>query len=313
MKTAARLQLAEVLSCPACRADISESDGEFRCSEGHVFPTVAGVPRLLAGLEGSSRLISESFGSEWSHFRHEVDRSWGQTVAERLEKFVRHVDLGEDELSGKLLLDAGCGNGTLSEAIASLGCEVIAADLSDSVIAAHAYFSQRGGQARFVQADLMRHPFRPGCFDVVYCAGVLHHTPDTRATFEKVAEAVAPGGRLFVWLYWRVPGRRYAARERVRKLVAPLPMPVKRVVAAGLGSEKLVRSRLTRTHDLNWREHMVAAYDFFSPRYRWEHTPDEVRGWFADAKFVDVAMTEVERDGFGMLGHRPAAAEGGAG
>lgn len=310
MRTARRIELAAVLVCPACRADLAELDGGFRCTEGHVFATVAGVPRLVAGLEGSARLISESFGSEWSHFRHDVDRSWGQTVDERLEKLLRHVGMSADELAGKLVLDAGCGNGTLSEAVASLGCEVVAADLSDSVVAARAYFAERDGRARFVQADLMQPPFRPASFDVVYCAGVLHHTPDTRRTFARVAGAVAPGGRLFVWLYWRVPGLRYAARTRVRGLVAPLPMPVKRVVAAGLASEKLVRSKLTRADNLNWREHMVAAYDFFSPRYRWEHTPDEARAWFAEAGFVDVEVTEEERDGFGMLGRRPAEGEG---
>jgi 2-polyprenyl-3-methyl-5-hydroxy-6-metoxy-1,4-benzoquinol methylase len=307
MMAADARELAAVLSCPVCRADVSESDGRFLCSEGHVFPTVAGVPRLLAGLEGSSRSISESFGSEWSHFRHDVDRSWGQTVEERLEKFRRHVGLGADDLSGKLALDAGCGNGTLSEAIASLGCDVVAADLSESVVAANAYFARRDGRVRFLQADLMRPPFRSRSFDVVYCAGVLHHTPDTRATFAKVADLVAPGGRLFVWLYWRVPGARTAVRMGVRRLVAPLPMPAKRVIAVALGSAKLARSRLTKSDDLNWREHVIAAYDFFSPRYRWEHNPEEVRAWFSDAGFVDVEQTEIERDGFGMLGHRPDA------
>lgn len=295
-------ELATILQCPLCGANFIDVSGDFECARGHHFPVTAGVPRLLGDLEGSSHSISESFGREWSYFRHGIDRSWGQSVEFRVAKFLKHVALSADELRDALVLDAGCGNGTLSEAVAGLGCNVVAADISDSVIAANQYFSTHGGQARFLQADLRRHPFRPNTFDVVYCAGVLHHTPSTKETFERVAETVAPGGRLFVWLYWRLPGVKYRLKTSARGVIARLPMPIKHVLTVGLGAEKAVRFRITRKHDLNWREFMIGAHDFFTPRYRWEHTPDELRAWYAELGFIDVQMTESERDGFGMIG-----------
>jgi len=299
--------LLEVLRCPVCGADFTDDGNSYSCAAGHRFPVAEGVPRLLASLAGSSRSINESFGREWAYFKHGEDRSWGQAVELRLAKFLKHVGLSEDAISGKRVLDAGCGNGTLSEAVAGLGCEVVASDLSDSVVAAHRYFSRHEGRVRFLQTDLMRHAFKPSSFDVVYCAGVLHHTPGTRGTLARVAETVAPGGRLFVWLYWSVPGMKYRLRTRLRNVVAPLPMPVKHSLTVALGAEKALRSRITRSGDLNWRESMIGAHDFYTPRYRWEHTPDELRAWFAELGFIDVELTESERDGFGMVAVRPAA------
>jgi 2-polyprenyl-3-methyl-5-hydroxy-6-metoxy-1,4-benzoquinol methylase len=297
-------QLATILRCPICGAEFGDVDVEFRCAEGHQFPVTEGVPRLVGRLEGSSQSIEESFGREWSYFRHGIDRSWGQPVELRVTKFLKHVGLSADELRGRLVLDAGCGNGTLSEAVANLGCEVVASDLSNSVILANRYFSTHDGRVRFLQADLQRHPFRPGTFDVVYCAGVLHHTPSTKETFERVAETVAPGGRLFVWLYWRVPGTKSRVRLGVRGVVARLPMRLKHAVAVAFGAEKALRFRITRKRELTWQEVMIGAHDFYTPRYRWEHTPEEVTAWYAELGFSDVELTESQRDGFGMLGIR---------
>ena len=158
---------------------------------------------------------------------------------------MRHIDRPPEFLAEKVVLDAGCGNGALSVAISSFGCDVVATDISASVEAAfHHFDGTPPDRTTFIQSDLMSPALKPGAFDVVYCAGVLHHTPNTRATFESLLPALAPGGTIFVWLYWREPGLRARLSELVRRALSPMPAPVKHGVVRLLVWQSLVRNRI---------------------------------------------------------------------
>jgi len=52
-------------------------------------------------------------------------------------------------------------------------------------------------KVRFVETELRRSGLREGAFDVVYSSGVLHHTPDPRASFAALARLAKPGGSFF--------------------------------------------------------------------------------------------------------------------
>ena len=58
---------------------------------------------------------------------------------------------------------------------------------------------------------------------------------------------------------------------------------------------------------LSWRERLVLLMDHYTPRYRWEHTQEEVQGWYKELGLIDVRVTEVRDWGFGMVGSRPRA------
>jgi SAM-dependent methyltransferase len=294
--------LLDVVRCPTCQRELSE---RYACEGGHVFETLDGVPVLVPGFDNAAASISDSFGREWSYFRHGIDRTWSQTVVERREDFLRHVHLSAKDLKGKRILDAGCGNGMLSAAIGELGGQVFACDLSPSVHHAARYF--RESPVMYFQANLMQHPFRPGAFDIVYCAGVLHHTPDTHASFDAIAESVAVGGRFFVWLYHKMPEPKQKVRTRLRAGVARLPEPVRHGVAVGFAAKKQAQGVLSRNKDLNWQETLIATHDFWTPRYRWEHTQEELASWFKASGFSDVRVTEVGVNGFGAVATRLAA------
>jgi 2-polyprenyl-3-methyl-5-hydroxy-6-metoxy-1,4-benzoquinol methylase len=305
--------------CDACYGTEVET-GSLVCSGGHFFPIQEGVPRLElsdAMESADSRSIRESFSGQWKHYDYDAeDRTWGQTRAERRADFVRFVDMPAESLSGKLVLDAGCGNGLLSGEMRGFGCEVLAADLSDSVEDASRYFAKHGNEGlHFVQADLMHPPFRAEAFDIVFCAGVLIVTPDSRATLNEIARAVAPGGTLFIWLYWREDKLTYRIKTGLRRVVAPLPLFARRAVAFAFVSQAMLRQVLRRVYrrsdpgeQASWRERLVIQLDFFTPRYRWEHTPDEVREWLVELGFTGMKLTEEGASGFGMVARRPAAA-----
>lgn len=303
-------------NCESCYGLEIES-GAVACDRGHAFPIVGGVPRLLPDVlvdsAAAARVIEASFSREWAHFDYEADRTWGQSVEQRAQDFLRHVDHPAEALRGKLVLDAGCGNGALSRAITKFGCEVVATDISTSVEAAFRHFSAQGNdRTHFMQSDLRHLAFRPAAFDVIFCAGVLHHTPSTRGTLDKLLHALAPGGTVFIWLYWRVPGLRPMVSEGLRRSISPLPAPLKHAVVWALAPQSMLRQgirelrgRSDPSERLNHRETMVRMLDSYTPRYRWRHTPEEVHGWFSELGFTDIKTTEEGVEGFGVVARKP--------
>lgn len=270
------------------------------CSDGHSYPIHKNVPCLL--LENHSHVISDSFSHQWAQFNYDNDLTWGKSADERIEEFLRQLEVHAVDVKGKMVLDAGCGNGILSEAIKRLGARVIATDVSESVFAASQRFRQHD-DLLFVRADLMQSAFAPSSFDIIYSGGVLHHTPNTRRAFETLALLLRPGGSIFVWLYSRVSGKRYMAKLALRRAMAPLPVRIKHVLITPLVAQNALRHR---SDNVSWRERFLVQLDYFTPRYRWEHTPVEVHEWFRSLGLKDVRTTDEVRDGFGVLGRSPA-------
>jgi SAM-dependent methyltransferase/uncharacterized protein YbaR (Trm112 family) len=298
--------------------------GALVCAARHSFPVREGVPRLtpdqmtapaaVGGQDlqfGDAARIRASFDREWKHFDY-GDRTWARTVEERKAIFLQEVDLVPDDLVGRVVLEAGCGNGTLARALNDFGCEVVAADVSEVTVAAHRHFAALGnGRTHFVQADVMNPPFKPGRFDVVYASGVLPHTPDTRQSLAAMVPAVAPRGRIYVWIYWRIPGLRHRLRQALRAVIAPLSTPAQHAVlrsgVALLRAPSPLRRVLGRTRpqdDLSARERLVRLLDHYTPRYRWEHTPTEVEGWLRGLGFDDLALSDEREWGFGVVATR---------
>jgi SAM-dependent methyltransferase len=285
-----------------------------------------GVPRLTLDAEQSGAdhspgsnvddsdapAIQASFDWEWEHFAYS-DRTWGWTVQERRDLFLKEVGVEPQDLVGRVVLDAGCGNGSLSRALNDFGCEVVAADVSTSVVAAYRHFAALGNnRTHFVQLDLLHPPLRGEAFDVVYSSGVLHHTPSTRRALDAVAASLAPGGRIYIWLYWMVPGLRHQLKQRFRRAVVRLPASLKHGVMRALLGQSLARRHLRRLlgstmpqDDISRGELWVLLLDQYTPRYRWEHTPEEVHAWYRDLGLSDIAMTEEREWGFGVAGRKP--------
>lgn len=337
------LEVAPASPCRTCRAPESEQrregqrncgscygievdSGALVCAEGHSFPIVDGVPRVVGDRATTAsgdpavqaqavRSIQASFSHEWKHFNYEEDRTWGdQSAAQRAQDFLRMVHLPPAALQGRIVLDAGCGNGALSRELNKYGCEVVAADLSDGVVHGYRHFARVGNdRTHFVQANLMHPPFRTEAFDVVFCAGVLHHTPDTRRSFETVARCVAPGGTMFVWLYWEVPGLKYRLSRLIRRILCRLPAKAKHAIVKSILLPQSMARQWVRTRvgigdqrRLGWRERLVVLLDSYTPRYRWEHTPEEVSGWYRQLGYTEIATTERGPWGFGVRAQKPA-------
>jgi len=153
-------------------------------------------------LDELKRSTIERFGFEWTEYAR---FGWDDPVYDAQREravFLRKSLLGEEDLGGKLVLDAGSGNGRYSYWAARLGGRVFAVDLGDGVDAAAANTRDQNA-IQVVQADIFALPFEVGTFDVIFSIGVLMHTGDARRAVESLAGALAPGGSLSVHLYGR--------------------------------------------------------------------------------------------------------------
>ena len=102
-------------------------------------------------------------------------------------------------LSGKKVVDIGCGGGILVESMAARGAEVTGVDLSEKALGVarlHLYESGQTVSYRHISAeDIAREA--PASFDIVTCMEMLEHVPDPASTIRACATLVKPGGKVF--------------------------------------------------------------------------------------------------------------------
>jgi 2-polyprenyl-6-hydroxyphenyl methylase/3-demethylubiquinone-9 3-methyltransferase len=102
-------------------------------------------------------------------------------------------------LSGKDVIDIGCGGGILTEAMARKGARVTGIDLSEKALkVADLHSLESGMQVRYelIAAEAMA-AREAGKFDVVTCMEMLEHVPDPAAVVQAAASLVKPGGKVF--------------------------------------------------------------------------------------------------------------------
>lgn len=93
----------------------------------------------------------------------------------------------------ELVLDDGAGNGRFSHALASLGCRVIALDISSKLLDAIHERSNTEG-VEIVRADMRRLPFQPGIFDRVLCVHNLWYIKELGLAVEEIRRVMRRGG-----------------------------------------------------------------------------------------------------------------------
>ncbi len=284
------------LACPSCHGDLAVRggigaevvDGELECRGcAAVYPVRKGIPRFV-----DSGKYAASFGRQWNWFRSvQLDSQNGGDLSGR--QLSETTGWSDEEYRGKLLLDAGVGAGRFAEVAARKGAEVIGVDLSDAVEAAHQNLRDHE-RVHIVQADIFALPFRPGTFDLAYSIGVLHHTPDTRGAFRRVAGMVKPGGRFAVYLYYRSAATWCA--DVLRRVTTRLPAPVALALCAlavpayplyripVLG--KVLQFVLPISQQPGWKARWLDTFDWYTPTYQWKHSYPEVVRWFQENGFT---------------------------
>lgn len=318
--------------------------GILSCPEPRYFPIYKGIPRMLpnsladywqeierdvptpmppvvddliererfnARGESFDSRTKANFSNEWDN--HDIGgKTWTMELADRVQWFfLDPIRIPKEDLKGKLLLDAGCGNGSQSVAYTEFRLEVVALDLSTGLEKGQAFRDvyEKGirENVHFIQADLQKPPLAPDSFDIIHSTGVLHHTPDTLKTFRALCPLLKAGGTFYVWLY------------KFEKIVTPVVNSMRAIttrIPAGLFARiadvtavpfigfcwSVNKLGIRRYETPSRREAALAVHDIFGAPYAHYHSFEEVSDWYKATGFDDVWGCNDDRRGFGVCG-----------
>jgi SAM-dependent methyltransferase len=298
--------------------------GRLVDAAGAEFPIDGGLP-LFAVESGDD----PTFSFKWSI----IGDTYGHEEATRtsrrawyLERFGYRSEAALAEaVRDDLVLDAGCGSGVDTSMFADCGATVIAVDLSRA--AAQATYRQTGSRpnVHVIQGDVQRLPLPPATFDYVSSDQVLHHTPDTFASFAAIRRLVKPAGRIAIYVYRRKgPIREFVddyVRERTTKMSAeecyafcrtvtelgralsdvraevdvPEPIAMLEIDAGAQDVQRFVYWNVMKCFwngDYDFETNVIVNFDWYHPHYAYRHTADEVRGWLEQ---LDLELVRVDK------------------
>ncbi len=117
--------------------------------------------------------------------------------AERWNHDLHHTPFLLDALPERCdrVLDAGCGEGVLTRALAGRAGLAVGLDRDPPSLALAV--AQGGARTRYVRGDLLAAPFAPASFDAVVSVATLHHV-EAEQGLRALAALLRPGGRLAV-------------------------------------------------------------------------------------------------------------------
>jgi len=313
--------LLKYLACPKCKNEIKIDavekkngdeilEGQLKCECGCKFPIRSGLPIMLYDPAEDIKKIQTVFSKEWDLFDYsDEDDTWlNLNEAKRIEMVMLAFNAKPEDLKGKVVLDAGCGNGRLSYNISKLGCEVVALDLSSGVVNASKRYKENN--LHYIQGNIMDIPLKKDSFDYIWSAGVLHHTPSTKKAFDNLVPLVKKDGILYVWVYGWPEGKR-----NIRsvlwwsgwRLIMIWPGFIKEIFCTLYVSYRVLKDALVLKKPINElavRQKRRSFYDNTN-QYMYHHSPKEVESWYKEFNFKDIAVPIEEYKtfcGFGIRG-----------
>lgn len=316
-----RSTIVSVLCCPSCRASQLELsvfnetedeiiDGSLTCSQcSNRYWIVGGIPRMLGpelyqppndwtwkntAVQSSASTKSDyktqlkrhtidNFGHQWTEWGH-----YGWTKQEHQhERKVFHYKslLNTDDLRGKVVLDAGCGNGRYSHCAAEHAQTVFAMDLGPAVESAYRNLSHLS-HVHVIQGDLFHVPVQQNVLDVIFSIGVLMHTGNAHQVTTHLTSLLKPGGSITVHLYHEGTPM-YEFNDRIlREVTTKMSIPTLHKTSqyfAHIGSWLQQRGWLGYANILmRLHDEEAANFDWYAAPIATHHTYPEVLGWFSE-------------------------------
>ena len=312
-------ELLEILCCPECRGDLRLTDGRLAgarvesgtivCSAcGRRYPVSGFIPRFVP-----AENYAENFGFQWNRFRKTQLDSYSGVPISR-DRLLLSLGVEADAIGGKRVLDVGCGAGRFAEVALSSGGRVVALDYSSAVDACWANLGPHP-MLDVVQGDVYKLPFKRPSFDIVYCLGVLQHTPDVRRAFLALPEHVKGGGRFAFdvypklalnalwpkyWLRWitrRIePRRLFAIVERVVPWLLPVSDAIARIPLIGrklryavpVVNHRPAFPELSDAQVVEWG--VLDTFDMFGPAYDQPQSVAALEEWCRAAGLSNVIV-----------------------
>jgi hypothetical protein len=138
---------------------------------------------------------------------------------------------------------------------------------------------------------------------MVYSTGVLHHTPDPPAAFERLPGLVRPGGRLMTMVYAKYNKAYLTTVEFYRKVTTRIPKQlllklsyvaiplyyVSKIPVLGPFIARILLPVSVNPPTHRWR--VGNTFDLYSPQYAFYYDHVEVFGWYEKAGLTRIRPT----------------------
>ena len=270
----------------------------------------------------TKKQTAQSFSDKWHNNRQLAFDETLREGSDILNWILNRNGLGsisklESWLLGRSrILDAGCGNGRVTALLrwyAPEVAQVVGIDLTAAHIAAQNLGDVKN--VRFEQQDLLGDLSGLGKFDLIYCQEVLHHTADPAGAFHNLAQSLAPGGEIAIYVYKiKAPMREYCddlVRSRISNLSyeeamgamnqmtelgralaeikADVTVPSVDVLGIQAGTYDVQRfiyhffAKCFWNPEMDFEANAAINFDWYHPQLCTRHTLEEVEGWFARA------------------------------
>jgi SAM-dependent methyltransferase len=255
----------ELLACPACAAALSTDWCCRGC--GARFDAPEGIPNLRLPSDERTERVRRFY--EVAPFPGYPPRVSLHTLRARADcnAFARLLDRA---IAGDArVVEIGCGTGQMALYLARADRLVVGADLTRASLRLGAAAARRFGleRVRFIETDLQRPGLKRGSFDVVYASGVVHHTPNPRASFAQLATLARPGGTIVLGVY---------------NAFARVPSRVRRLLARPSRFRSIPFDPVSRARDGEPARREAWLRDQYQHPEEHRHTLAEVQRWFQE-------------------------------
>lgn len=275
-----------------------------------------------------------SFKDKWENNQNSFYSDLMNPESEITQWVLRRNEFGTFEGFKKFLntkssiLDAGCGNGRVTNLMASLTTnQITGIDFSSYNVAAQnlAHYPN----VKIKQANLLENLEHVGTFDFIYCQEVLHHTGDARKSFVNLTRILNPNGEIAIYVYKKKAPVREFVDDLIRDKIKSMNYDEASKVCEGITELGKILSNLKQTitvpdiqvlgiksgtydvqrfiynhfmkcfwnEGLSLQENNTINYDWYHPEDCTRHTMEEVREWFEDAK---LKITKEHEDEYGI-------------
>lgn len=308
-------KFVEILCCPkrgtSLHLTVNEvfengtiKSGTLTNEEGTTqYQIIKGIPRFV-----NKEVYAQSFGYEWqkwSRVQFEAENAGGRMAGHTEKMFEAITGFSTELLTGKLVVEFGCGPGRFLDIVRRRGGIAVGIDMSMAVEPARENF-RNDTDVLIVQGDILNPPFKKGIFDVGYSIGVFHHTPDPAKGLERLSSVVKEDGSVACcvyskeglydfpsvaiyrrihnaakWFFGNKPALGYSyfsAYVLYHAFSLLRRIPKVGYVVPYLEKYIFVNVNLP---DPKWRT--LDVFDAITPSYASTHTPEELMSWFSAA------------------------------
>ncbi len=310
-------------------------DGQLGGASGSTYRVSNGIPRFVGAADEAETQVAESFGFKWAQretYASATFQQWYRSWLMTRYGFADEQAMASFFGAAGHILEVGCGSG-LSAALTLSGHRAeqhwVGLDISSAIDIALGRLGREPSK-EFVQADLLRPPFRYGVFDLIFAEGVLHHTESTERALKGLVPLLRTGGQILFYVYRKKAPIREFTDDYVRDLLAPMSnqeawdalLPLTRlgqalalphatvdvqedvpVLGIKAGSQDVQRliywnfAKLFWNDELSFDENHHVNFDWYRPRFAWRQTEEDVRRW-CDESGLAVTYLDAQESGY---------------